>query len=242
MKSLKTTMLLTATMTLMFGSSAYAGAIVGVDFGTAGDPQTTPTNWTFAAPADGGGADVFANLIDETGANSGWTLTTDNEEDLWANRISSFPAAEAPQHSNSLVGLNGSGVGPDDYDADVTATWSGLTPGAMFNFWVFSLGANDFEQSITVSGGSAPVTFSDDRYYGHLNVNGSAGSDANTLASYAMQQTADVSGKITILYHPLTSSDISLGGVAIQQVPEPATLSLLGLGGLTLVRRRKTHR
>ncbi len=239
MKLLKTTMLLTATMTLMFGSSAYAGAIVGVDFGTAGDPQTTPANWTFAAPADGGGADVFTNLIDETGANSGWTLTTDNPIDLWDNRTSSFPANETPQHSNPLVGLNGSAVGPDDNNADVTVTWSGLTAGVLFNFWVFSLGANDFNQSITVSGGSAPVTFIDQRYNGHLNVNGSAGSDANTLASYAMQQTADDSGKITILCHPLTSSDIALGGVALQQVPEPATLSLLAMGGLALLRRKR---
>ncbi len=228
-------------------SSAQA-ALVGVDFGSASTPQTTPPNWNFM-PTNGLGNPVTkTNLIDDTGAATGLSISVESLNDSGTgNDTPAFPAGQIPSHDYDLSGLNG-----NVYSfGDMLVTWHHLTPGALYDVWVFTGETGFVNQDVTISGGGAAIVYNESFSTNTLHINGQLGSSANTLDSYLtfgslnFQQTADAAGEIRILLE--TNGNWSaIAGAAIREagdlaiIPEPATvtLGLLSLGGLLLRRRR----
>ncbi len=209
-------------------TSAAPAQIIGVDVNSSG---ISPTNWNTLPSSVGS----LTNLVNESGTPTGVNFTF-----LPAGQhANSTPAATTiPQHTQSLAGLNDTRTGPDP----ISAIFSNLTPGASYNVWFFGLKNAPMYNIVTIAGGGAPITFSQNANSPQeLWVNGQIGSSANTLASYALVQTADSAGTISIMIDDdPTQSFLWWGaaGMAIQPVPAPATLVLgVALGAITRRRR-----
>lgn len=203
--------------------------LVGVDLDNG---QGSPTNWnTFNMSTPG----VLNNLIDESGAATSYSFTM--------NHGSPFTTAvnpvTVPQHSNPLDLIAdyyfGTGIG--------TAQFSNLAAGQEYYVWVFGLRGFTMNNRITITGGGSPIHFDQVGTAGQLFVNGEMGDQTRTLQSYALVQTADASGVIgfTLDIVPGGSAGWTIAGFAIQAVPSPGALALLGVAAIASSRRRRRH-
>jgi len=210
-------------------SLAMGQSLIGVDFDNGAG---SPNNWNTVTSA---GPFSIGNLIDESGALSGVGFSINSNSTF----TTAATGSTLPQHSQSLAGL-------DDYmfgTGAATATFSGLNPGQGYFVWAFGLRGFSMGNDVSIIGGGPAVSFDqDDDTPGNLWVNGELGSDARTLQSFAAVQTADSAGQISIRI----LDDLDAGGtgwtsagLAIQVVPAPGGVALLGLGGLLAVRRRR---
>jgi hypothetical protein len=187
-----------------------SASLVGVDFGAAA--SASPTNWTlYSTPGDG----TLNNLIDETGAATPIDLAIDFADD--SAIVGGFVpvAGELPTHLQSLTGINGSLFDT----SQLTLTFSALTPGTVYEVYVFGGDDSDNNQSVSITGANM-VSFSQSYNPNELFINDEVGSSARTLQSYAELITASVTGTIQIVVDNM-STFFGLAGVGIRDATPP---------------------
>jgi glutamine cyclotransferase len=209
------------------GPPAVGGTLVGVDFGGPGDPA--PTNWTHGV----GTTLTLTNLIDESGAATAIDLTMTPNPAGGGNGPPFTPAAgQLPAHTNPLGNIN-------DIVGNVTAmtlVFSDLTPGASYQVFVFGAKPSAFPnpntQAVSITGGSAAVNFNQSFTLpsDELWVNGQQGSTAS-LSSFAVTQTANGSGQLTITINDVPAGGpgpVGLAAVAIRPAGPASTGTISG--------------
>ncbi len=226
-------------------ATVVSNQLINIDFGTAGsggvgaDPNpghfagdleignvSTATeesvNWIDSVAGNdfwnGDGTatnDSIVGLLDSTGATTGvnvsWSGFGFSYDNYFNGRSGNLP-------SN---GPNGDGIFTSNNNVDIgTVTFSGLVPGGLYNLTYISA----FDASeLTINGGT-PVTVggfgpsSGQQFWEFTNVTATGGSITLTLDG--------------------ERSD-SLGGLQLNQVPEPSSTLLVGLAGLGLLVRRR---
>jgi hypothetical protein len=226
---MKLNLFVSAVVASVLSASVASAALVGVDFesGLGG----TPTNRTSVH-----GSGTHANLINETGAITPITLTVLNPSVL----PQGISGGTVPAHANALSGLDSMNVSSHPF------ALSGLTPNGAYDFWLFGLhdGVGSLPSFRANVQGASLVQLDfvlGDGAAGDLFINGVLGSSGNTLGSYSQLVTASNIGTIDVSFSNVVHvwGEIGVAGFALQQVPEPASAALLGLGGLALLLRRR---
>lgn len=198
-----------------------------------------------------------ANAADSTVAWSGGGDGTVG----WRNRVTTGPAAPAFNETAFT------GRAPDN-DPPIVTTIAGLDPNTIYDARIYGVFPNNPSSShfaeVSVDGGTswqfidnrndANIVWVNDANGGVGEVlTGGRGSDPTNLSGdtryyVALTETLTTNalGEALInLRVPVTDSTgalqdrFNIDGYGLQVVPEPASLSLLGLGGLALLRRRR---
>jgi hypothetical protein len=213
-------------------SSSALATIIGTDYGGG----NVPTNWNSYA---GGGNQFLENLINENGDATGVDLDIFTTGGGMSDFDATINIGTIPQHTTDLTGL-------DNYVFEgggsvFTATYSDLEPGVEYYVWAFGLRAFDYDNVVTIRGGGPDIEFRQQSGPNNLYVNDQLGSSSMDLYDYALIQTADSAGQIqiiTVLGPSGTGAAFASGGSAIELVPAPSALALLGLAGFATRRRR----
>jgi len=200
--------------------SPAQAAIVGIAF-----DANAPTNWNLAASNTTSGL-----LIDESG-NSTTAVATYGS--YTAYNVGTRNLSTFPTHTTDLTTLTHSVVGSSGISI------SGLAPSTEIDLWVLSfhdMGFGGGSMNVTVNGSSfADFVLTN---AGHMVVNGVAGSDANTLASYALPVTTSPTGTLEFAFTAV-NTEISVAGIAFEYVspatpipvPPAAAMTLVALAG-----------
>ncbi|TVS08085.1 MAG: hypothetical protein EA423_02395, partial [Phycisphaerales bacterium] len=186
-------------------AGAASAQMMAIDFEHAANGLFSPNNWNVLV----GSERTVPNMIDENGAPTGKAFTMN----LGTSFAGPVTPSTIPQHTQPLDGI-------DDYyygTGMLTAAIRGLTPGESYNVWVFGLRAFNMNNRVEIQGGGAPVIFEQVTTSGILYVNGEIGDSSRTLDSYAVTQTADASGFITIVMDDSAGTSVgwTIGGLAI---------------------------
>ena len=225
-----TTSLLCAAL-LAAASAAQAAPLIDVQFSN--DPSraqsgaavagSTGDTWnTFVTGHAGGGS-----LVDTTNTASGVNLSF-AASNFWEADPSYFQFAGQPDANlmqGYLVGYAG--------QADIALSFSGLTAGQEYSFWVYTQGDDNSRGrsiSLSANGGAAAIA-----------TQTNTGSFALGDNYVYLTAVADHNGDVEIFGHDLVG-EANINGVQLTAIPEPSEMALLMAGGLLLagvaVRRR----
>jgi hypothetical protein len=220
--------LLAAILAAALPASVASAALVGVDFDS--NIANGPANWKVITTSGN-----YNNLLDENGAATTIDLSISVPQTTIAESIT---PGTIPTHTTPLAGLNAMQVHPF-----FSFAFLGLTPSAQYKIWIFGLydldsGPADFDAHIdgeVLTDINFNITSA-----GTLYINGAAGSSANTLDSYAITLTSTNTGFFNFFFDTNgANGEIGIAGVAIEAVPEPATLALLAIAAPTVLLRRR---
>jgi hypothetical protein len=235
MKKTLTICVIVGMMLAVSGVASATGELIGVDFDNGGG---SPTNWTTLTE---GPTPSATDLINEAGQTTSVDISLSLSVPLTFKGYSCVPIASTiPSHTNNLTQIG-------DYfyegpSSSANATFSDLLPNFPYNVWVFGLRSFNFDNVVTITGSGTPISF---RQLGSANtlfVNGELGDSNRDLSTFAELVWSSVDGTIDIgweLGPSGTGNSWAMGAVAIEPVPEPATICLLGLGALSLLRRKR---
>lgn len=169
----------------------------------------------------------------ETGDTTGWTefptanstfnITSDASEGDWAAEIFNNDSASAAVVKQANIGIGTVNPG-DPITISFDAKGSFAEGGVSFAEFFSEIDGGGTSSSEILGGGPLPLTDS----YQTFTFNTVAGSDVS--GGVSLQFTATTGGA------PGSTAVVFIDNVSV--VPEPATLGLMGLGGLAMLRRR----
>lgn len=223
-------------------SSAARATLIGVDFNLAGP---APSNWsrltaTNNIPGTTPTPMSLTNLIAENGAITNVDFTVNSNVGTVRGYDITLAATIIPTHSNSLANIGGYFHNDLQDNDTLTAVFSELDATSFYKVWVFITRTTTVDTNTTITGGGSPITFRSAGAFSNLFINGQLGSNSRTLDSYALQVLPSNSSAITISWTEGPASNrYSVAGVAIEQVPEPATASLAILASLAMLNRHR---
>lgn len=201
-------------------------ALIGVDFNLTGP---APTNWsrlTATNPSPTTSTPLsLTNLIAENGATTNIDFSLSSSVGFIRGFDNTLAATTIPSHSNSLTNLGGYFHNDTSADDTATAIFRELDLASTYRVWVFVTRVSSvIDTYATITGSGAPITFRSLGTGPELFINGQLGSSSQTLDSYALQVLPNNSGEIIISWtEGPTASRYTVAGLAIEQVPEPAS-------------------
>jgi hypothetical protein len=215
-----------AVAVVMLGTYASA-ATIQIQYGNDNESIST-ANWSVVGSAGG----TISNLVDASGAATGISLAAPNFQGVNGNGTMTPTPPASTYFPNQVT--RDSVYGSDTYPT-YTLTFSGLDANTTYTFTIFasrtSAGGSNRETEYFFAGGTSNTVYLD---------------AAENLSDIAItgQLQPDGSQEITLTMSKGPNNDQSsgyfyLGGMVIETapIPEPATLGLLGLGALALIRR-----
>jgi hypothetical protein len=209
----------------MLGTYASA-ATIQIQFGNDNDSIST-ANWSVVSSAGG----TTSNLVDAGGAATGISLTAPNFQGVNGNGTQS-PTPPASTYFPSQV-TRDSVYGSDTFGTFVL-TLGGLDANTTYTFTMFAsrTGVGDNRETEYFFAGSTSNTVYLDP----------AENTSDIATTSALQPDGSQEIVLTMSKGPNNSNSSGyfyLGGMVIETapIPEPASLGLLGLGALALIRR-----
>lgn len=217
----------------MFKHTILFAAVVGLVFALAPAAQAALIaggNGSFEVHTYSGTGGVYGAgiwLADTEGSASGWTF----DFKAW---FATTSYDMAPQDGSYFVNLHvdsPSGMSPGTMSAPITDLTSGSTYDVLF--WVSNRAGTVGTQSITATvNTTTPTTLT----VLSSDLPTTTGSPLYALQALTFTATAP-SQTLTVSAAPVAGDNLLLDNFTV--IPEPATLALLGLGGLGLLLRRK---
>lgn len=225
-------------ISLALAISASASTLVGVNFGNMASPS--PANWTLI-----GSVGTVNNLVNTSGVATGVSISVSGSPLTYTG--SAPVAATIPSDAPSLTNLQSNFY---NNGGSLTAQFSGLTPNAYYSVYAIGIRfVGTMNQSVTITGSGAPLTFTQNGAADSIFINGSLASSTQTLESYAAAVEASASGTISVVFTAGPSSRYNVAGIALSAspvmsptpLPSSALLVLVGLatGGVYFLLKRK---
>lgn len=222
------------------GSAMATENLVGLNFSTAGAAKPDPQNWTRISSADGS----QGNLMDDTGASTdvgvSWgPVTGGGFVYLGTDNV----AADAvPQHDYDLGGMSGYGFRSD---GNFFVEFSGLKPNEDYFYWFVGYrSVSAIDNVVNVSDGDTPnatqfrQSISSTDNDGRFLVNDVNANDSMQWSDLSFVTESSSQGTLRFEWEGDTQTTV-VGAVAVQLVPAPGSMALLGLAGLAACRRRR---
>ena len=209
----------------IYGSTPSGAGVVGSAGDVWNQPDTGGSGWKATKSWN------VANLVDSTGTATGASLSVtqggsgNNDGAVVSNNH--YPTANGKPFDASL----GDGGGPSATEL-FAFTVSGLSTSNPYDVYVFfGYDATWPTFPATVNGGATQSAS-----YSSRSTDPTQGQD------YLLFTGVTATGGQIAIEYPKRDSNAGMSGFQIQEVPEPATLALLGLGGVATLLGRKRRR